>query len=335
MKKLLILFSFFLFLTACTSNESKNRNNFSVDQKESQKNKENYLSSNTKNENVEISNNISQYTIEELIQYFEKLGSREVGGKVNALAGQVIAKFWKQLDILPYYSRTYYQKFKTEDEITYFLSAGSKYSFSGSAENIVGKIEGMDTSKAVVLSAHFDTFPGVKGLIDNTSGTVGLMDLSRKINMVYQDKKPPINIIFVAFNGEEFQLAGSKSFYKQLNKSYKRFYNINLDCIGKKNSALSYGIDNEKSKLLASDLKKYLDANGVKLNNTKYDEQGSSDHAIFWENKRAAMIIGNELPERFVHTAKDNVSSSIDYEEINKIVRSISQFIINTNGKMY
>ncbi|MBF8808586.1 MAG: Zn-dependent exopeptidase M28 [Enterococcus lacertideformus] len=211
---------------------------------------------------------------------------------------------------------------------------GKKFTFSGESENIVGKIPGKDSTKSVVISAHFDTWPTVAGVLDNTSGTAALMSLSKKLKEHYKDEQPPIDIVFVAFNGEEHQLSGSKAFYPMLDKDYKDFYNINLDCIGQKDRSLSYKIDDKNSQQLAKDIKQYLLKENVKLNDSKYDEQGTSDHAIFWGYGRAAMIIGNDIEEDFVHTEKDN-DALLDYEEIQKIVDGLNNFIIENNGKMY
>lgn len=68
------------------------------------------------------------------------------------------------------------------------------------ANNIVGAIKGKDSSKALVLSAHFDHIGNIdnkifKGVIDNASGTSLLLDLSKKLKEHYSENPPEHDIV--------------------------------------------------------------------------------------------------------------------------------------------
>ncbi|WP_178710221.1 M28 family metallopeptidase [uncultured Streptococcus sp.] len=324
------LLSMSLLLTGCFQKTNTSSNKDTTSSSVAEKNKV-YLSSKIKSTNPK---NLSTYSVKDLVQYFYNMGSREIGNKSNAVAGTVIADYWKESNIDPYDGKTYYYKFTPKVKMRYDLPGGRKFTFSGEAENIVGKIKGKDSTKAVVLSAHFDTWPGVKGVLDNTSGTAGMMYLANRLKEFYGSEQPPIDIVFAAFNGEEYMLAGSSAFYETLNKDYPNFYNVNLDCIGKKGKALAYNSDNKLSQSLLETVKTYLEAQKVKLSDLNYDDQGTSDHASFLENGKAAIVIGNDLGSKYVHTEKDN-ELNLDYDEIQKIITGLQNFIVESNGKMY
>lgn len=324
------LLSMGLIFTGCSQKTNTSSNTDTTTSSTVEKNKV-YLSSQIKSINPK---NLSTYSIEDLVQYFYNMGSREIGSKSNAVSGTAIADYWKESNIDPYDGKTYYYKFTPNVKMEYDLPGGKKFTFSGEAENIVGKIKGKDSTKAVVLSAHFDTWPGVKGVLDNTSGTVGMMYLSNKLKEFYGSEQPPIDIVFTAFNGEEYMMAGSSNFYKTLNKDYQNFYNINLDCIGKKGAPLAYNSDNQLSQSLLKTVKTYLEAQKVNLSDLKYDDQGTSDHTSFLENGKAAIVIGNDIKSKYVHTEKDN-ELNLDYDEIQKIITGLQNFIVESNGKMF
>ncbi|MCC4121539.1 M28 family metallopeptidase [Lactococcus lactis] len=276
---------------------------------------------------------IEENNIENLIKSFENIGSREIGSKNNKTAGKFIADYWKQSGIDAYDGTTYYYKFKSEGDLEIEVSDGKFFSFSGDAENIAGKIKGKDSTKAIVLSAHFDTWPGVKGILDNASGTASVMYLSNKLKEFYGFEKPPVDIVFVAFNGEEYMLQGSKAFCDTLAKDYQNFYNINLDCVGQKGLGLIYDSENKLSQQLVVALKPYLEAQKLKLLTEKLDDE-SSDHGSFLEKGKAAITLGDNVSHRYIHTEKDN-KINLDYDEMNRIITALQNFIVEDDGKMY
>lgn len=102
--------------------------------------------------------------------------------------------------------------------------------------NVLGYIEGEDTSEVVVIGGHYDhvgkyngfTFNGAD---DNASGTVGVMTLARAF--AESGKKPAKTIIFAAWTAEEQGLWGSKYFTQNIPDDMNITLNINMDMIGR------------------------------------------------------------------------------------------------------
>jgi hypothetical protein len=107
------------------------------------------------------------------------------------------------------------------------------------SNNVIGIIEGKDTSKTIVVSAHYDHL-GIEfgkvnyGADDNASGTSALLMISKILNIKYTDSKPLYNIMFIAFSAEELGLLGSEWYVDHPAKSIQNtIININLDMVGR------------------------------------------------------------------------------------------------------
>lgn len=115
-------------------------------------------------------------------------------------------------------------------------------------QNVVGYIEGSDPvlkSEFIVLGAHMDHvglgyFGAMdrknagqihNGADDNASGTAGIIELAEAFSKV----KPKRSVIFIAFNGEEYGMLGSRYYayqnpFKDLSKTVTM---LNLDMISR------------------------------------------------------------------------------------------------------
>jgi hypothetical protein len=86
--------------------------------------------------------------------------------------------------------------------------------------NILGMIPGIDSSKYLIIGAHYDHLGSRNGLIyngadDNASGVAGLIALAKTWSQ--SRIKPPCNIIFASWTAEELRLLGSRYFVQNLN----------------------------------------------------------------------------------------------------------------------
>ncbi len=106
--------------------------------------------------------------------------------------------------------------------------------------NIMGVIPASRGSNDyLVVSAHYDHIGTIKGTMypgadDNASGVAAMLSLAEALMQMHRDGNGPnINILFVAFDGKEFSMSGSKYFVKHLpvSKSHIRC-NLNLDIMG-------------------------------------------------------------------------------------------------------
>ena len=99
------------------------------------------------------------------------------------------------------------------------VGSGFRHRFGDDADasaggvNFIGRIAGRDTSRVIVLSAHYDHL-GIRngqtynGADDNASGTAALLEIARH----YARVRPAHTILFVAFDAEEQGLRGARAF---------------------------------------------------------------------------------------------------------------------------
>lgn len=150
---------------------------------------------------------------------------RAAGTAGNTRAERYIAERYKQFGLKPY-NWAYTQSFRYRDSIT--------------LRNVVGVIPAIKPSdEYVIISAHYDHIGEINGRIyngadDNASGVAALLGLAESFSaMREQGRGPKKNIIFVAFDGKELSMAGSRHFTKHLDtKAMKIVADVNIDIIG-------------------------------------------------------------------------------------------------------
>lgn len=176
--------------------------------------------------------------------------------------------------------------------------------------NVVGMIKGRDsTLPPLVLGAHFDhigTDLGgtvYNGALDNASGTSFLLHLARYIKTL---GIPDRDIIFVAFNAEEFGLKGSKAFvdeYKDL-LSGSRVYNF--DMIGSYDGTplcIMAGKTNTVKTPIVEELTTVFQNKKIYFN---YLFENSSDHGSFVDAGIEAVTLCDYDTSR-IHTPNDKI----------------------------
>jgi hypothetical protein len=81
----------------------------------------------------------------------------------------------------------------------------------GQVENIVAKIEGSNSTKAVMLVAHYDSVPGSPGVTDDGAAVAGILETVR----ILKAGEPLQNdVIILLTDGEENGLLGADAFVK-------------------------------------------------------------------------------------------------------------------------
>lgn len=102
------------------------------------------------------------------------------------------------------------------------VAAGSRIMFSVTVRkdaikdrNVIGILYGADTSKYIVIGAHFDHLGIRKGLVyngadDNSSGVAGMIELAK--SWAACGNRPSCNMIFAAWAAEEKGQLGSRHF---------------------------------------------------------------------------------------------------------------------------
>jgi len=170
---------------------------------------------------------------------------REPGFRGNYMAADYIASMMQMNGLDPIgdlasNQRSYLQHF--EIRLYYPEKTGSLYLILGRpgtavVSNVTGMIRGKDTTKSIIVGAHYDHLGIRDGLIyngsdDNASGVAGMLALAK--NWCGHDEKPACNLIFAAWNCEETGKHGSRYFVRHTdaNPGYVIAY-INMDMISR------------------------------------------------------------------------------------------------------
>ncbi|WP_291146433.1 M20/M25/M40 family metallo-hydrolase [Flavobacterium sp. UBA7680] len=201
--------------------------------------------------------------------------------------------------------------------------------------NILGVIPGKDTTKTIIVGAHYDHL-GIKndsiyyGADDNASGTSGMLALAK--NWSESKIQPKYNILFAAWTAEEMGLLGSEYFVQNLNlKDQKILLCINMDMISrsapedKARRILSIGTEKETDYL-----KKIASESNAKLQNPftldlwETNGHSGSDYASFTAKGIPIMTFFSGFHEDY-HTPRD-IDSKVDLDKIQDVL-----FIVNNS----
>lgn len=134
------------------------------------------------------------------------------------------------------------------DELVSFSKVGYKIHMKSSyevknftARNVIGILKASKpTEQCLIISAHCDHlgpdpdgvyFPGA---LDNASGTACMIEIARSI--ISQRVDADVNIVFIAFSGEEEMLYGSRYYIKNPVYPLRNTRVINLDMVGAKST---------------------------------------------------------------------------------------------------
>lgn len=201
------------------------------------------------------------------------------------------------------------------------------------ATNVVGMIDGTG-DKGVIISAHFDhlgsNFDGTAnvGALDNASGTTGMLMMA-KILKQYGD--PAMDYYFVAFNGEEEGLLGSKAFGESGVLDADKFQVVNLDMIG---SSGEYNILVCSSYDVSFDLQDDVMAIGNQLGLDVVESRiAASDHASMEESGFQSVSLV-EFDTRYYHTQNDTIENSMDFESLKEILSFAFQIVYHITNSV-
>lgn len=190
-----------------------------------------------------------------LLKHIKILSADSMQGRLTGTEGakkarEYIKQQYRDVKLIPYYPN-YEQHFKLKMSVN-----GDKATVDGC--NLIGKIDGDDRSKAIVISAHYDHV-GIKsgkiynGADDNASSVAVLIEIAR----YFKSNKPRHTLLFCSFDAEEQRLAGSKAFVKDIGgKNEKIVFTCNMDMISISSTKTLYAAGSYHY----SFLKKLLDA---------------------------------------------------------------------------
>ena len=171
---------------------------------------------------------IYQSKQEEILTYIahDYAEGRETGTNASQMIAKFISDRFRDYGLDYYKGKSFFRPFMA-DSLT-------------RARNIAGVIySSIPSDEYVIISAHYDNIGKINGAIyngadKNASGVTALLNLADMFGTMKKAKLGPNkNIIFVALDGTEYNMAGSKYFIKDLNIDKKKIIcNINIDQIG-------------------------------------------------------------------------------------------------------
>ena len=232
------------------------------------------------------------------------------------------------------------KKYFTDASATYDIKLGVDISpKKRKAHNVVGYLN-FNAPSTVILGAHFDhlgygedgnSLDGQgqihNGADDNASGTAALIELGRLLQTTTAHNN---NYLFIAFSGEELGLFGSKYWLEHPSKNIIANYMINMDMVGRYDSARKLTIGGYGTSPAWGDIFNTItDANLV----VKLDSSGSgpSDHASFYRKDIPVLFF-------FTNSHSDYHKATDDWDKINydgelEIVKYIGHIIDAANSK--
>ena len=106
--------------------------------------------------------------------------------------------------------------------------------------NIMGVVPALEESdKYIIVSAHYDHLGIIKdkvypGADDNASGVAAMLSVAKAVSQMRRDSiGPGVNILFIAFDGKEYSMTGSKYFTSEMPIATSDILcEINMDILG-------------------------------------------------------------------------------------------------------
>jgi aminopeptidase YwaD len=196
------------------------------------------------------------------------------------------------------------------------------------SQNVIGYVAGKKSKKTIIISAHYDHlgrmgqstyFPGAN---DNASGVAMLLALARH----YAQHRPPCNLVFIAFGGEEAGLVGSRHYVENpIIPLEKTHFVLNLDILGtgEKGVTVVNGAVFKSQFLLLSKINqknKYLSKIHVR------GKAANSDHYWFSEKGVPAFFIYTMGGVSYYHDIYDQ-SETLPLNEFDNLFMLFKDFI--------
>lgn len=181
---------------------------------------------------------------EEVLRHLEFLASEEIAGRAAGTTqakevADYIVKEFEGYGLLPFKSISYYQPFQLPAPKggRFAVMQGGSISYTEQyrrvtgeyqteikkGHNVVGYLPAKKKdARYIIIGAHFDHIGSIDGKFypgadDNASGVAALMELAKTFGKRYLEKGDlEHNLVFVAFDGNNYNLSGSRHFASRL-----------------------------------------------------------------------------------------------------------------------
>ena len=196
--------------------------------------------------------------------------------------------------------------------------------------NVIAKVEGERHDSCYVFTAHYDHIGNLgkkifyAGANDNASGTAAIVTLAA----YYAKHRPPYDMYFLAFSGEDANLRGSEFFANNPIVPLEQIrYLFNIDMIGDNNPVQYCEVSDEGMR----GYRLFEQINGEKhyfnaLN--KGDLAANSDHFPFAKRHVPCIFLENQEGDAFpyYHTIYDNWEHAV-FDSYEPVFRLVTEFI--------
>ncbi len=200
------------------------------------------------------------------------------------------------------------------------LQVEQQYIDQFTCKNLAGFIKGKKTDSFIVFTAHYDhlgmqgteaMFPGAS---DNASGVSMVLYLAK----YFSKNKPPCNVAFILFSGEEAGLFGSAYFNEHPMFNIHQIKSLmNIDIMGNAEKGITV-VNGEVFKQQFDLLKSINDRNKYMPEVKIRGKAKNSDHYYFAEKGIPAMFIYSMGGQGYYHDVFDTAASLAltNYEEV-------------------
>jgi Zn-dependent M28 family amino/carboxypeptidase len=212
--------------------------------------------------------------------------------------------------------------------------------------NVVGWLPGRDTSRTLVIGAHYDHLgfggesslaPGVRaphvGADDNASGVAAMLAIAQEAaGRARLDGSPRHNLLFAAFTGEEMGLVGSSYFVDSPTRPLETVETmLNMDMVGRLRDnrlmVMGAGTATEFAGLLA----RTNQAIGKFDLKTSSDGYGPSDHSSFYKRKVPVLMLFTGAHADY-HKPSDT-ADKINYEGLSRVARFAAALVDSLDAR--
>jgi Peptidase family M28/PDZ domain/PA domain len=213
--------------------------------------------------------------------------------------------------------------------------------------NVVGWIPGRDTTRTLVMGAHYDHLgyggenslapdqhvPHV-GADDNGSGTAALLELERHFTARMKGGwRPEHNLVFTHFTGEEMGVVGSSHYVDDPTRPLESVETmLNMDMVGRmkddKLMVMGVGTAAEFPALVIRANHARRDTFAIK---TSEDGYGPSDHSSFYKRKVPVLMLFTGAHADY-HKPSDT-ADKIDYPDLARVATFAAALIESLDAR--
>lgn len=261
----------------------------------------------------------------------DEMKGREIGTPENENAANYIAKLFKENNLEYCTGNSYLVPFDYKGKIVYNVCGIKK----GKSEKILG------------FSGHFDHIGTNKksgdniynGADDDASGITTLVGISD----YFKDKKPEFSMLFMAFNGEEKGMLGSRAISED--KNLDKIYN-NLSALFNFEMVATESEFGKNAVFITGDEFSDLDElfnqnaeNGLKIHPDPYAKEQlfyRSDNVSFVKKKIIAHSISTADMSKIKHYHQVNDDmTNVDAENMTQIINNFAKTLEKLNPKNF